>query len=148
MFVLIYTYIYKYIFIYNEYRYVYIIFVFQGIIYDTCCNYLSVEFFLPIFTYFVLWSILNQKISKILKNLNFEKFMPKGVKRYVVLEHENRFWKFLAQKLHSGSIREYWYFRGSVCILWAILFGIVLRVADYKVVPPNHKLLNAINMKC
>ena len=81
MFVLIYTYIYKYIFIYNEYRYVYIIFVFQGIIYDTCCNYLSVEFFLPIFTYFVLWSILNQKISKILKNLYFEKFMPEGVKR-------------------------------------------------------------------
>ena len=51
----------------------------QGIIYETCCNYLPVEFFLPILTYFVLWSILNQKISKILKYLYFEKLMCEGV---------------------------------------------------------------------
>ena len=36
---------------------------------------------------------------------------------------------------------------GGICILRAILFGIVLRVTDYIVVPPNHKLQNAPNKK-
>ena len=59
---------------------IFIVLSHQGIIYDTCCNYLPAEFFLPIFTYFVLWSILNKKISKILKKLYFEKFICEGVK--------------------------------------------------------------------
>ena len=60
---------------------IFIVLSHQGIIYDTSCNYLPAEFFLPIFTYFVLWSILIKKIWKILKNLYFEKFMPEGVKQ-------------------------------------------------------------------
>ena len=36
---------------------------------------------------------------------------------------------------------------GGIFILRPILFGIVLRVADYMVVLPNHKLQNATNKK-
>ena len=46
---------------------------------------LPVEFFWPIFTLFLIWSILNQKISVILKNLLFPKFMSEGVKGKYVL---------------------------------------------------------------
>ena len=57
------------------------------------------------------------------------------------------FENLLAKKLHSGPIREYRDFRGGIVIQRAILFGIVLRAADYIVVPPNHKLQNATNKK-
>ena len=57
------------------------------------------------------------------------------------------FENFSLKNCTVGQSRNIDILGGGIFILRPILFGIVLRVADYIVVPPNQKLQNAIDKK-